>query len=275
MLPRRDGPLRADFLHVFAAEEIAARLGLVSREFQHGLLCGRLSPQIRAALDGCAARITTVSPFAGDDADVLAGTALPFSRQFDLAVALGGLHTANDPVARLGEIRGTLQPDGLFLGVAAAAGTLWELRDALFEAETELTGGAGMRVAPFSDVRRWGDALARAGFALPVSDEMGLTVRYSALSALLDDLGGMGERGVLRQRTAAPKELFRVAEEVYRTRFSDPDGRLRASFSFAFLSGWAPHKTQQKAVKRGSASMRLEDALNAVDGGARKEPDGD
>lgn len=263
----RDTPLEADFLHLFAAQEIADRLGFVSRRFQNALVVGRSSQTVRDALSGCAASVTFAGPSAVDRPDVVIGVAPPFVRMFDLVVVLGGLHGSNDPVRALGELRATLLPDGLLLGAAAAGGTLNELRDALFEAETALTGGAAMRVAPFSDVRRWGDALARAGFALPVSDEMAVTVRYPTLPPLLADLRAMGERGVLREMTAAPRGLFEAAEEVYRARFSDPDGRLRATFSFAFLSGWAPDASQQKAAKRGSATVSLEDALKDVEGG--------
>ena len=42
-----------------------------------------------------------------------------------------------------------------------------------------------------------------------------------------------------------------------------PDGRLRATFEIAWLSGWAPHDSQQKPLKPGSAAQRLADALGA------------
>ncbi|MEM0908535.1 MAG: hypothetical protein AAGJ94_14300 [Pseudomonadota bacterium] len=167
----------------------------------------------------------------------------------------------NDPVAALGDMRGALVPDGLFLGAVSSAGTLQELAESLLAAEAELTGGAAMRVAPTSDVRRWGDALAKAGFALPVADELRFTVRYSNLKSLLDDLHGMRARGVLATRAPAHRRLFERAEAIYRERFSDPDGRLRASFHFACLSGWAPDPSQQKPARRGSATTSLADAL--------------
>ena len=51
--------------------------------------------------------------------------------------------------------------------------------------------------------------------------------------------------------------------EIYAQRFADTDGRLRARFEIVWLSGWAPHESQQKPLKPGSAAQRLADALGA------------
>jgi SAM-dependent methyltransferase len=239
----------------------------VSRTFERGLVTGPLTPGLREAWAERSIDWIFASPSAGERPDVVADVHLPFFRTFPLAVSINELHLANDPVTMLGELRGTLRPDGLFLGAVPCSGTLEELADSLLHAEAELTGGAAMRVAPFGDVRRWGDGLARAGFALPVTDEFRLTVRYDGMRALLADIGAMGLRGILAETVRAPRDLFRVAEERYRRHHADPDGRIRASFVFAFLSGWAPDPSQQKPARRGSATVRLEDALKAVDGG--------
>jgi hypothetical protein len=49
--------------------------------------------------------------------------------------------------------------------------------------------------------------------------------------------------------------------EIYGERFADPDKRLRSTFEVIWLSGWAPHESQQKPLKPGSATTRLADAL--------------
>ena len=49
--------------------------------------------------------------------------------------------------------------------------------------------------------------------------------------------------------------------EIYAERFADPDGRVRATFEIVWLSGWAPHPSQQQPLKPGSAQARLADAL--------------
>jgi hypothetical protein len=49
--------------------------------------------------------------------------------------------------------------------------------------------------------------------------------------------------------------------QLYAERFSDPDGRIRATFDIVWLSGWAPHQSQQQPLKPGSATTSLEQAL--------------
>ena len=56
--------------------------------------------------------------------------------------------------------------------------------------------------------------------------------------------------------------MLRMAE-IYAERFADPDGRIRATFDIIWLSGWAPHASQQQPLKPGSAAARLADALGS------------
>lgn len=254
-----------DFLHRYLARELLDRLEFVHRTFDKGLVCGALSPALRSLWDSANVSWIYATTAALDCGNLVCDTAVPFRRSFPLAVSLNALHLVEKPVEALAELRGALVPDGLFLGAAAAGGTLGELSDSLLRAEAELSGGAAMRVAPFADVRQWGDALARAGFALPVSDEVSVVVRYDGLGALFADLRGMRERGTLAHRVPAPRRLFERAEAIYRERHSDPDGRIRATFRFACLSGWAPDPSQQKPARRGSATVSLAEALKTVE----------
>jgi hypothetical protein len=173
------------------------------------------------------------------------------------------MQAMNDIPGFIIQVRRTLKPDGLFLGAMAGAGTLNELRESLLAAESELYGGISPRVSPFVDVRDAGALLQRAGLALPVADTEMVTVRYDNLFALIADLRAMGETSVLsdRSRRPATRRLFARAAEIYAERFSDPDGRIRASFAIVWLSGWAPDPSQQKPLKPGSAKMSLAKAL--------------
>jgi hypothetical protein len=83
--------------------------------------------------------------------------------------------------------------------------------------------------------------------------------------ALLRDLRAMGATNALvaRSRRPAPRALFLRAAQLYAERFSDPDGRIRATFSIIWMSGWAPAPTQQKPLKPGSGKVSLADALRA------------
>ncbi|UOM36066.1 SAM-dependent methyltransferase [Acuticoccus sp. I52.16.1] len=260
----RSRSAEADVVHVRLAEEIADRVALVSRRFERALIVGPATPALREVWGRIGVPAVHASPAAAERPDVVADVSQPFLRSFDLAISINELSVANDPVMALGEMRGTLRADGLFLGAAACSGTLAELTDSLLHADAALSGGAAMRVAPFGDVRQWGDALARAGFALPVVDEVRVAVTYGTLASLLADLSAVGLRGVLASRVPAPRRLFAAAEAHYRAHHGDARGRLKATFVFAFLSGWAPDPGQQKPARRGSATVKLEDALKSL-----------
>jgi hypothetical protein len=40
---------------------------------------------------------------------------------------------------------------------------------------------------------------------------------------------------------------------------------VRATFEVVWLSGWAPHESQQQPLRPGSARMRLADALGTTE----------
>ncbi len=186
----------------------------------------------------------------------------------DLIVSLMTLHWANDLPGALTQIRRALKPDGLFLGTLLGAGTLKELRAVLTEAELEARGGASARVSPFADGFDGAGLLQRAGFALPVADVDRLTVRYSGLPALVRDLRAMGETNVLAGplRPLSPAIVARAAG-LYAERYAEADGRIPATFEIVNLAGWAPHESQPRPLPRGSAKVRLADALGVVEHG--------
>lgn len=191
------------------------------------------------------------------------GTPLALADQSqDLIISLMSLHWANDLPGALSQIRRALKPDGLFLGTLLGAGTLKELRAVLTDAELEARGGAQARVSPFADGFDGAALLQRAGFALPVADVDRLTVRYADLFAMIRDLRAMGETnglaGTVRPLT---RTIAQRAAQLYVERFGEPDGRIPATFEIVHLAGWAPHESQQKPLPRGSAKMRLADAL--------------
>jgi SAM-dependent methyltransferase len=266
----RASTLPASFLLDRVAADVEERLSLVSRGFPRALDLGTPGPQITQVLGRDPGRLVIrAAPLlagAGPLSSVADEETLPFaSESFDLAVSALSLQWANDLPGVLVQIRRALAPDGLFLAALVGGQSLTELRTALTAAEAELTGGASPRVAPFVDVRDLGGLLQRAGFALPVTDVEPVIVRYSSMFALMRDLRGMGATNALCERSRVPlrRAVLLRAAEIYSERFSDPDGRLRATFDIVWLSGWAPHDSQQKPLAPGSARMRLSDALNA------------
>jgi hypothetical protein len=112
-----------------------------------------------------------------------------------------------------------------------------------------------------------GGLLQRAGLALPVTDVDRVTVRYANALELMRDLRRMGATNALIERSRKPLKratLFRAAD-IYRERYASEGGRIRATFEILWLSGWAPHESQQQPLRPGSAKTRLADALRAVE----------
>lgn len=189
---------------------------------------------------------------------------LPLQPQsLDLAVSALAFQFVNDLPGVLAQIRRALRPDGLLLAAMIGGDTLTELRQSFAAAEAECESGVSPRVAPFADLRDVGALLQRAGLALPVTDVDRVVVRYDSAFALMADLRRMGATNVLIERRRTPTRratLLRTAQ-VYAERFADADGRIRATFDVIWLSGWAPHESQQQPLKPGSAKASLEAAV--------------
>ena len=271
----------ATFLLERACEDILERLQAVKRDFTLTLDLGTPGGALRDALTMHKIGGTTVAaePLAaylrrGGLTVAADEEALPFRNEsFDLIVSALALQWVNDLPGTLLQIRRALKPDGLFLGVMAGGETLTELRQSLAAAESEIEGGLSPRVAPFVEVRAMGTLLQRAGFALPVTDVDRLTVRYEHIGALFRDLRAMGATNALAERRSKllRRETMYRANEIYKERFTDADGRLRATFDLLWVSGWAPHESQQQPLKPGSAKMRLADALGTQERSAGEQ----
>jgi SAM-dependent methyltransferase len=273
LLRARQRRARALGAETFLIDRIAAdlgeRLSVVLRQFERAVDLGTPTDAVRRALaeSGKVATLVSAAPTAPGDASLQVAAdeeALPFADgSLDLVVSALALQFVNDLPGTLIQIRRALKPDGLLLAALIGGDSLMELREAFAQAESEIEGGVSPRVAPFADVRELGTLLQRAGLALPVVDSDRLTVRYQSVFDLMRDLRRMGATNMLVARSRTPLKRATLARmaEIYTQRFADPDGRLRATFEIAWLSGWVPHESQQKPLRPGSAKTRLADAL--------------
>jgi SAM-dependent methyltransferase len=265
---------RVDFLVRHAAGELAGRLACIKRGFERAADIGAYHGAMARALRERAPGLSVVSlsgAFALAQAcprpcAVASEEALPLmDASLDLATSVLSLHLVNDLPGALIQIRRALRPDGLFLAALLGGDTLIELRQAFMMAEAETLGGVSPRVFPTADVRDLGGLLQRAGFALPVADAERLTVTYGDPLALIRELKAMGAANPLAARSRKPmrRDTLARALQIYAERFTGADGKARATFEIIYLCGWAPHESQQKPLKPGSAAARLADALGA------------
>jgi SAM-dependent methyltransferase len=253
---QRLGP--AMFLLDRIAADMAERLSAVLRDFKDVAEVGTPGQQVGRALAGRFDRYARI--------DLPERESEPLSlraESLDLAISALAFQFVNDLPGVLAQIRRALRPDGLLMAAMIGGDSLIELRQSFAAAEAELEGGVSPRVAPFADLRDVGSLLQRAGLALPVTDVERIVVRYDSAFGLMHDLRRMGATNILVERRRAPTRratMLRMAQ-IYQERFADSDGRIRATFDIIWLSGWAPHDSQPKPLKPGSARASLEEAV--------------
>jgi SAM-dependent methyltransferase len=260
-----------DFVTQLALDDLAARLITVSRTFERALIMspdGARLPLLGRSASGAFAfeRVSTVlgSPDASwVDPEALL---LPYD-DYDLIVSLFDLQVVNDVPGFLARLRAHLRPDGLMIAAALGGDSLTELRQAFLRADAETSGGAFARVAPFIPLADAGGLLQRSGYALPVTDLETYPIRYADLLRLMRELKGLGAQNPLADRPGrmATRTLLASAAAAYAELAGDPDGRVRATLEIIWLSGWAPHESQQKPLRPGSATVRLKDVLGKAD----------
>jgi len=267
----------AEFLFDEAAERLVERLDDIKRDFARSLVLGARRGSMARALHrrggvdllvesddalGFLRRVET-SPCVLAEAE-----ALPFAAAaFDLVVSPLALHWTNDLPGALLQLRGCLKPDGLLLASMLGGETLDGLGRAFLEAELAEEGGVSPRVSPMADGRDVAGLLQRAGFALPVVDTDRISATYRDALALMAELRAMGETNALRERRRrfTRRATLLRAVEAYAELAGAPDGRVAASFEIVTLTAWAPHESQPKALRPGSAAARLADALGTVE----------
>ncbi|MGQ0685138.1 methyltransferase domain-containing protein [Bradyrhizobium sp.] len=247
----------ATFLLDRVAEDMADRIAAVRRDFSDVADIWTPGDVLRAPLAG---RFRSIARIGLDPASEV----VPLQPgSIDLAVSALAFQFVNDLPGVLAQIRRALRPDGLLLAALPGGDTLTELRQSFAAAEAECEGGVSPRVAPLADLRDIGHLLQRAGLALPVTDVDRVVARYDNAFALMHDLRRMGATNVLIERRHVPTRratMLRMAQ-IYGERFADPDGRIRATFDIVWLSAWAPHESQQKPLRPGSAKASLEAAV--------------
>lgn len=246
----RAGRAPAFFLREKVMDELQERLHEVNRTFTSPAIVTPF-PELWAGVFPTA-RLVGDSPVLGLEPGA-----------HDLVIHDLCLHWADDPIGQMVQARHALRPDGLFIATLFGGQTLQELRRALAEAETRVTGGLSPRVVPMAEIRDAGALLQRAGLALPVADSTAYTVTYTDALALMRDLRAMGEGNALAARLRHPTRpsVIAAATALYAEHFSEPDGRIRATFDIVTLTGWAPAPDQQQPLRPGSAKARLADAL--------------
>ncbi|KAK2658421.1 hypothetical protein Ddye_004954 [Dipteronia dyeriana] len=187
----------------------------------------------------------------------------------DLVISCLGLHWTNDLPGAMIQCKLALKPDGLFLAAILGGETLKELRIACTLAQMEREGGISPRVSPLAQVRDAGNLLTRAGFSLPGVDVEEYVVKYKSSMELIEHLRSMGETNALLQRNNILKRESALATAaIYDSMFAAEDGTIPATFQVIYMTGWKEHHSQQKAKRRGSATVSFQDIQKEFESGS-------
>lgn len=277
LLRKRRDRIAEDFSSVrylkdYVTAIVMERLSAINRTFNDVIDLGggfeypfsENTPNHTPHIISCDLSETFLKAQSSNNALVLDEEFLPFRECCsDLVLSTLSLHWVNDLPGTLAQIQRILKPDGLFMAAFLGGETLKELRDCLQAAELQLRGGVSPRFSPLISVRDAGALLQRAGFALPVVDHDLKTVTYPNFWDLLSDLKKMGETNCLYQRTGefTSKSILDLACDLYHLKYGDTQGYIPATFDIIYMAGWAPHESQQKALKRGTAMKSLSEIL--------------
>ena len=253
---KRQARRGGSFLYQRAAQDAASRLEDIQRQFKHAVMIGAQDGRNLFKSEISSDRIPETFDY------VQSGDQL--TDKYDLIISLLELQSDDALPETLMRFRHHLSPDGLLLVAQIGGESLTELRQSLYGTDQVILGGATPRIFPMVDYSQAAMLLGKIGLALPVVDTDRITVFYSALENLISDLRDLGLSNSLiaRDKRSLPKAWWVKLNEIYAQHFSrEDDGKLKATFEILWLTGWAPHESQQKPLKPGSAKMRLSDAL--------------
>ncbi|MEL6688632.1 MAG: SAM-dependent methyltransferase [Pseudomonadota bacterium] len=193
--------------------------------------------------------------------DMLEWREQPDGANYDLVISLLQLQSVNAVGGWMQAVRAILKPDGLFIACLVGGDTFAGLRRALYAIDTEANGSPTPRIHPMIEVRAAAQLLGHAGLAIPVTDSDRFTVHYRKLETLAADLRDLGLTNALsdRRRTASPTLLKDLNAEL---RINEAPAPIQ--WEIVWMTGWAPHESQQKPLKPGTAKVGLNEALRSI-----------
>jgi malonyl-CoA O-methyltransferase len=163
----------------------------------------------------------------------------PFkASSIDLVWSSLALQWVSEPEAAFRELHRVIGPNGLLMFSTFGPDTLKELRRSFAQVD------GGTHVSRFVDMHDIGDMLIHAGFQHPVMEMEMLTLTYTDLRSLLQDLKGLGAHNAAadRARGMMGKSAWHKLEQAYE--MFRKDGRLPATYEVIYGHAWAGDKNR-------------------------------
>tara|TARA_B100001057_G_scaffold486070_1_gene566647 strand:+ start:67 stop:828 length:762 start_codon:yes stop_codon:yes gene_type:complete len=219
------------FIHNLAINDLKDRLVEIGDEFLETLVVGPFAKYWSHSINK--KKIKTI-----DDQEFL--KIIPSSQDFIISAL--HLHSVNDPISKLVQMRFGLKKTGIFMGYAFGEKSLYELRKSLEYAELKNFGGISPRVNPMIDTPTYGSLLSRSGFKFCVTDKLHFEIDYQDPWDLIIDLKNIGETNCLlkRNKRILTKNFLNDFLNYYKKNFSSSkiDNRYIATFDIICLTGW-------------------------------------
>ncbi|GLQ21516.1 methyltransferase [Algimonas porphyrae] len=240
------------FLLERAIDDLSERLQDVNRTFSRACLIGPFDWR-----DQILDRLPVAKRFAQFDY-----RETPGGDAYDLVISLFHIQSLNTVGGWMQAARAMLIPDGLFLACLIGGISLTELRQTLYAIDTDRIGSPTPRIHPMIEVRAAAQLLGHAGLAIPVTDSDRFAVHYRQIETLAGDLRDLGLSNALTDRSAEPAP--RLITDIEARLRPAPDRPMPISWEIVWMTGWAPHDSQQKPLKPGSAKIGLNEALKSI-----------
>ena len=219
------------FLHSLAINDLKDRLAEIGDEFLETLVVGPFAKYWAHSISQ--KKTKTI-----DDKEFL--NIIPNAHDFIISAL--HLHSVNDPISKLVQMRFGLKKTGIFMGYAFGEKSLYELRKSLEYAELKNFGGISPRVNPMIDTPTYGSLLSRSGYKFCVSDKLHFEIEYEDPWDLIIDLKSIGETNCLlkRSKRILTKNFLNDFLDYYKTNFSSSKihNKYIATFDVICLTGW-------------------------------------
>ena len=162
------------------------------------------------------------------------------------------LQWCNDLPATFGELHRVLKTDGLLMFSTFGPDTLKELRSAF-------NGVDGHNhISRFTDMHDLGDMLTHNGFADPVMDMEILTLTYSDVKSVMQDLRGIGAHNATAGRGQGMMGKTAWKHVLERYEYFRREGKLPATFEIVYGHAWKPKpKVTAEGAKIIQTSFKL------------------
>jgi len=244
---RRDRAARQGaelFLLERAFADCLERLEIMALRWHRALLLGCPDPGWKARLGKLAEPVGVAEPgpafaAAADGRLIIEDQWTVPESAYSLILAVGTLDTVDDLPGALRSLASGLQPGGLLIGAMSGGDTLPLLRSAMAAAD-RVTGQAAAHVHPRIEASQLAPLLEQAGLARPVVDVDRVSVSYTSLRRLVDDLRAMAATNILVQRSR--KYLGKAGLSAAEAEFERAAvaGRSAETFEILHFAAWKP-----------------------------------